>query len=165
MSLVPQVQPSREAVFQALFNRLQTAEGFTKFSRRMFDYSLLPPGVLPICILWEQPEETDYGNHQRIRIDHWHALVMIFFKNESRPQEDDPTTAVPGMTILNPLLDAVNLALAPDDGQGNLTLRDADNPNGLVQWVRVEGTTIVESGDTEQNGYGGAMIPLTILIP
>ncbi len=165
MAISPAEQPTREQVFQAIFDRLQTAPGFTKFSRRMIDYSVIPPGIMPICILWQQPEETDYGSHQRIRIDHWHALVVIFFQNESRPQEDDPTSAIAGMTILNPLVDAINIALGPDDGQGNLTLRDDAHPNGLVQWVRIEGTTILESGDTDSAGIGGAMIPLRILVP
>ncbi len=165
MAIDPRAQPTREQVFGAIFNLLQTAPGFTKFSRRMIDYSIIPPGVMPICILWEQPEETDYGTHQRIRIDHWHALVVIFFQNESRPQEDDPTTAVPGATIINPLLDAVNIALGPDDGQGNLTLRTLEFPQGMVEWVRIEGTTVIETGDTDAQGYGGAMIPLRILVP
>jgi hypothetical protein len=165
MAISTDAQPTREQVFSAIFDRLKTAPGFTKYSRRMIDYSVIPPGIMPICILWEQPEESDYGTHQRIRIDHWHALVVIFFQNDSRPQEDDPTTAIPGATIINPLVDAVNRALGPDDGQGNLTLRDADHPTGLVQWVRIEGTTVIETGDTDSAGIGGAMIPLRILVP
>ncbi len=151
-------RPSRETVFSLIFAHLQTAEGFTTFSRRMQDYSEIPPGLMPICILWEQPEQTEWDG-RGLGKDYWHALVAVFFQNTSRPQQNDPTTAIPGSTIVNPLIDAVRAALGPDDGQNNLTL------GGLVNWVRVEGTTVVETGDTDASGFGGAIIPLRISVP
>ncbi len=43
--------------------------------------------------------------------------------------------------------------------QNRLTL------GGLVSWCRIEGRTVVETGDTDPEGLGGALIPLKILVP
>src|SRR5258708_18183624 len=112
MGMLP--RPTREAVFSAIFVKLQKATGFTSYSRRMIDYSVIPPGIMPILILWELHEMTEY-QHQGLGADYWHASIVIVFQNLSRPQENDPTTAVPGATILNPLIDSVRASLAPDD--------------------------------------------------
>lgn len=152
-------RPTREQVYTALFDVLQTAEGFMTFSRRMLDYSAISPGLMPILMLWEQPEEAIFP-HRGLPVDIWEAAVVIVFKNASRVTAGDPTSAVPGATILNPLIDAVRTALAPDDPMTNgLTL------GGLVDWCRVEGRTIVETGDTDANGFGGAVIPIRIQVP
>lgn len=151
--------PTREQVFSALFEVLQTAPGFTTYSRRMMHYSVVAPKLLPILMLWEMPEDTDYRPGRGLPRDYWEALVVCIFQNTSMPTNADPTTAVPGATIVNPLLDAVRNALAPDDPTTNsLTL------DGLVDWCRVEGKTIVETGDTEENGLGGFVMPIRMQI-
>jgi hypothetical protein len=152
--------PTREQVFAALFTQLKTAPGINTYSRRMSDYSAIPPGLLPCLILWEQPEETRYAGRQGLPVNTWEAVILIVFQNESKPHNGDPTTAVPGATIVNPLVDAVRAALAPDDiSTNNYTV------GGLVEWCRVEGKTVIETGDTDADGYGGAVIPLKILVP
>jgi hypothetical protein len=153
-------RPTRMQVFSALFTTLQTAEGFTTFSERVLDYSVIAPKLMPILMLWTQPESTDYRPGRGLPRDIWEALAIIVFQNPSKPQNGDPTTAVPGATIVLPLVDAVRNALAPDDPTTNsLTF------NGLVEWCRVEGRTVVETGDTDGNGFGGAVIPIRILVP
>ena len=154
-------RPTREDVFSALFSYLEAnTASFQTYSRRMMDYSAIAPRLMPILMLWEQPEETDWPARGLSR-DHWEAMLVIVFQNTSRPQQGDPTSAVPGAKILNPLIEEVRAALAtPDDPTSNyLTL------GGLVTWVRVEGRTIVETGDTDANGFGGAILPVRILIP
>ena len=49
---------------------------------------------------------------------------------------------------------------------------EADDPisneltlDGLVQWVRIEGKLVVETGDTDADGRGGFILPLRILVP
>src|SRR5579863_1005583 len=146
-------RPTREQVYSALFALLRTAPGFATYSRRMLDYSAIAPNLMPILILWQQPEESDYQPGRGLPRDTLEAFIVIVFQNESKPSEGDPTTAIPGATIINPLIDAVRAAMAPDDDTTNsLTL------NGLVEWCRVEGRTIVETGDTDANGFGGAEI-------
>lgn len=151
--------PTREAVFSALFAILETAPGITTFSRRMLDYSAVAPGLMPILMLWEQPELTDYRPGRGLPRDYWEAYIIIVFHNPSRVTAGNPNSAVPGATIINPLVDGVRNALAPDDPTTNsLTL------GGLVDWCRVEGRTIVETGDTDAQGYGGAIIPVRMQI-
>ena len=153
-------RPTREQVYTALFTLLQTAPGFITYSRRVLDYSAIAPALMPILMLWEFPEESDYKPGRGLPRDTWEATVMIVFQNLSKPKDGDPTTAVPGSTIINPLIDAVRAALVPDDDTTNsLTL------GGLVEWCRVEGRTIIETGDTDANGFGGAAIPIRILVP
>ena len=152
-------RPTREQVFTALFNLLKTADGFRTYSRRMLDYSVIAPNLLPILILWELHGEVDRTG-RGLRREWWDAMLVGVFQNQSRPQNDDPTTAVPGATILNPLLDATMAVLEADDPLSNeLTL------GGLVQWVRIEGMTVVEVGDTDSDGRGGFVLPLRILVP
>lgn len=153
-------RPTREDVFSALFDQLQNGTtSFESYSRRMMMYTDFAKDLLPALVLWEQPEETDWPGQGLFR-DYWEAMVVIVFQNDSRPQNGDPNTAVAGATIVNPLIEEVRAALAPDDQfTNNLTL------NGLVQWVRVEGRTIVETGDTDANGRGGAILPVRILVP
>lgn len=152
-------RPTREVVFSTLFALLQTALGFTTYSRRMLDYSAIAPSLLPCLILWELHGEVD--RHGRgLRREWWDAMLVGVFQNPSRPQNGDPTTAIAGATILNPLLDEVFAVLEADDQISNeLTLA------GLVQWVRIEGKLIIESGDTDAGGLGGFVLPLRILVP
>lgn len=153
--------PSRAQVFSALFAQLQAACGasFTTYSRRMMDYSAIAPGLLPALLLWELHSDTAF--HGNLPLDYWDAAIVVVFQNPSRPNPaGDPTTAVAGATILDPLIDVVRAALAPDDVDGgNYTI------GGLVHWCRVEGKTIVEVGDTDADGRGGAVFPLRIQVP
>ena len=152
-------RPTREQVFTALFTLLQTATGFETFSRRMLDYSEIAPRLLPCLILWELHGEVDRTG-RGLRREWWDAMIVGVFQNPSRPQNGDPTTAVPGATFLNPLLDSVSTVLEADDPISNeLTL------DGLVQWVRIEGKLVVETGDTDADGRGGFILPLRILVP
>lgn len=155
------IAPTREAVFSALFTHLQTACGstFTTYSRRMMDYSAISPGLLPALILWELHSDTAYSG-QGLPRNYWEGMIVVVFRNPSRPANGNPTTATPGASILNPLIDAVRAALAPDDVDGtNYTIGD------LVTWCRVEGKTVVETGDTDADGRGGAVFPIRILVP
>ena len=90
--------PAREAVFSALFTVLETAPGFTTFSRRMLDYSAVAPGLLPILMLWEQPEDTDYRPRRGLPRDYWEALAVIVFQNKSKVTQGNPNSATPGAT-------------------------------------------------------------------
>lgn len=153
-------RPTREQVFQTLFDHLiANTDGFETYSRRMMQYSEVAPRLMPILMLWEQPEETEFP-HRGLPVDVWEAMIVIVFQNTSLPRNGDPNSAVPGATIINPLIDEVRNALAPDDETTNSLTFD-----GMVQWCRVEGRTIVETGDTETNGRGGAIIPVRILVP
>lgn len=62
--------------------------------------------------------------------------------------------------VVNPLLDAIEDALAPDNlSNGKLTL------GGLVYDCRPEGEIIINNGDTEPANQGSFIFPIKIIIP
>jgi hypothetical protein len=151
--------PTREQVFSSLFSLLQTVGAtnsppmFNSFSRRFTAMpGNIPPLQLPQLILWEQPERSEFAGPSMPRKRIWNALVVVYFIN--------PSKTVPGATIINPMIDAIEAALRYDNPATNrLTL------GGLVEWCRIEGQTIKETGDTDSQGLGGVVIPVRILVP
>jgi hypothetical protein len=148
--------PSRETVMTALFALVEgLVPPFTTTGRRMTmpgqGPSALDPILQPALMMWEQ-HEHDERSERGTPVRQWYVWFVIAFRN------DDRDTA--GATILNPLLDTLRGALAPDNPVHNtLTL------GGLVTAVYVDGPTIKHTGDTDAQGQGGAVIPVTILVP
>jgi len=147
--------PTRETVMTALFALVEDLPGFTTVNRRMTmpgqGPAALDPIVQPALMMWEQ-HEHDERSERGTPVRLWYVWFVIAFRN------DDRDTA--GATILNPLIDAVRTALAPDNPVHNtLTL------GGLVHAVYVDGPTIKHTGDTDAQGQGGAVIPVTIMVP
>jgi hypothetical protein len=142
---------TREAIMQALFTRLQTVPGITTFSRRMTLPHQVAPGDQPCLMLWEQPEieRIVTGAPPRRILEAW---AVIVFTNS------DP--AVAGATIINPLIDAIELALKVDDPARNVC-----SLGGLVHYARIEGLIVKETGDTDTTGLGGAVVPIKIMPP
>jgi hypothetical protein len=142
---------TREAVFQALFARMQTVPGMTTYSRRMTLPGMVPPLAQPMLMQWEQPEiaRNQTGLPDK-RV--WEAWIVIVFTNTSQ--------TIPGATIINPMIDALEAALAVDDFGRNVC-----SLGGLVHYARIEGSILKETGDTDTTGLGGAVIPVKIMPP
>lgn len=64
----------------------------------------------------------------------------------------------PGSSVLNPMLDAIEAALAPTGPSGYQTL------GGLIIDCRIEGEIIKVLGDEDPSGVCGAVIPIMILV-
>lgn len=143
--------PTREAVFSALLTALTNGvPGLTTYSRRMQLPGNMSPGILPALLLREEFEVIENKGNLVNRV--WDATIFLVFRNTSQ--------TVPGATIINPLLELVEAALAPDDRAHNtFTL------GGLVHYARIEGRIVIESGDVDATGLGGAIIPLKLRIP
>jgi hypothetical protein len=149
--------PSRVAVYNALFAKFYGLPGFSTFTQK----AVLPNEVTeessPLLSLLHGNGDDKYDGH-RLDKREWSAIVVIYFLK--------PDLSVPGCTIIDPLVDAVYDALQPDNLQQNvLVLRDPNTGQQLASWVRIEGTTIVENGDTDTQGLGGALIPIRMLVP
>jgi hypothetical protein len=146
---------TREEVFQALFNVLTTPSlpaGFKLATRRYIRPSAVEAINTPILMTWEQPEKTE-GGERGLRKRWWEVwLIIVYYNNDQN---------VAGATILNPLIDAVEAALAPDNPvHQTLTL------GGLVQAVYIDGPTVKAISDVDiDHGQGGAVIPVRILVP
>lgn len=156
--------PSRDQVFTALFNIISDLPGFTSWSRRMCMPGDVTPEICPTLRLWEKPSETMYDGN-RLPKDEWLADIVIYFFNPNLNNKfaGDPDLPA-GMTILNPLIDIVRDALRPT--RTNLYQNYNDLGLGVQgMWCRIEGEMILESGDTDPRGLGGAIIPIRILVP
>lgn len=136
---------------QALLTRLSTATGFVEISRRVILPAKVEPLRAPTLRLWERPEPYQDTPSGLPVVHTMYVDAVIYFINKD--------VSIAGMTILNPLIDAVDDVLAGADNPSTnvLTL------GGLVQWCRiVKGEIIKESGDTDTQGLGGAIIPIAM---
>jgi hypothetical protein len=168
---------TREQVFTALFalvaplqapadatKPLPALTPFRTVSRRVTlpgqGPAALDPLIQPALMMWEQPEHTE-GGERGLRIRHWPVWFIIAFHNDNRE--------LAGATILNPLIDAVEAALAPDDPIRN-TLRLFQPAAGgqsiaMIEAGAIEGPLIKHTGDTSADGQGGAVILLDMVVP
>lgn len=144
----------RETIWKALFAKLTASASFETAARRPYlppDNTVAVPLNQPAIFLVEGDEEQT----QRRNLPNTAVLtgqIWIYCKTP------DPQT--PGATILNPLLDAVDAAMAPDDvAQNVMTL------GGLVTHCWIEGKVIKVVGDLNPDGQCFASIPVRILVP
>ena len=146
--------PTREQVFIALFNLLNgNIAGVVSYNRRMTLPGQIPPAQQPALIVWEQPEKTERAGPGAPKKRIWEAWVVIAFQNASK-------TAA-GATLLNPIIDAIENLIEPTNAMpGNV-----QTLGGLVTGCWIAGDTMKETGDTDPNGQGGAVIPIRILVP
>jgi hypothetical protein len=142
---------AREPVFSALESLFVAANIAPRVTRRMMMPNEAVKGDLPVLIVWEQNEATKVAGRGLPSMRTWEAWLVVYFKN------DDPQR--PGASIINPILDAIELALAPSPAIGTQTL------GGLVSHCWIEGATAVSLGDVDAEGLGGAVVPVKILVP
>jgi hypothetical protein len=168
---------TREQVFTALFELLEPLQApagttwpypmetpFKTVSRRCQEPGQGPGEIdsilKPALMMWEQPELVDDGE-KGTRTRHWPVWLIIAFENTNRE--------LAGSTILNPLLDAVEEALAPDDPVGNvlrLMIPQSDHTNlALVAVAYIEGVPVKNNGDGQVDGRGGALVAVDIIVP
>jgi len=153
---MPQQGPTREQVFGALYSLLyRNVQGVAFYSRRFALPAKIPsgetiPGACKLMV-WEQPEHTTRKGGTPIKNRVWEAWVVVYFRND---QKD-----VPGATIINPIIDSIEALLNEPAGTPVQTL------GGLVTGIWIAGDTHIETGDTDENGLGGAVIPVHILVP
>lgn len=145
---------TRETLMAALFAKLQTLSGYTVFTRRFVPRGELGIGSLPILMMIEdaEPEKIEQAGPagQRRFVG---VMVIVAARNTNK--------AVSGITLINPMVDAIdNLLTAPDNlANGRFTL------GGLATYCRIEGQLFKQSGDIDADGIGGAVIPIKILMP
>ena len=143
---------TREQIANALFALLAGSSEFVTSGRRNTNPEGLGPTQTPALFLVERDDDWDRGagfNQFAKRTMRFWAIVY------SDVATDD--SAVPN-TIINNILDAIDLAMQPDDVvEGTLTL------GRLVQSVTLDGATQRSSGDT--TGKALAIVPIRVLIP
>lgn len=147
---------TREQVMGSLFTLLQNnVVGVKTFSRRIVLPSEIGSVPLPCLSLYRLRETFSPTPNALPNKRNWNVWLILVIQNKDKK--------VAGDTILNPILDSIENALAPSGPGG--ALFNTQNLGGLVQYTIIEGDVHLEPGDTDANGIGGAVIPLKILVP
>ncbi len=141
---------TREQAMEALFTLLQTTPGVVTFGRRLKLWNNVPAEQQPALYLVEHSESrlnTLRGTPGKLQLV---AQIFLYVKTTD--------TEVIGGQLLNNLLDAIELVLAPADPKVNV-----QTLGGLVDRCWINGTIIKDPGDID--GQGLAIIPINILFP
>lgn len=141
------MQSTREAIGAALFAVCAALPGVITSSRRLKHWSDVPPEQRPAVFL------AQGGQTPQQQTGHAPAWRLSFTLHVYVSTTGGQTPA----TVLNPILDAIEAAFAPNQFNGRST--DLGLPG--VEWARIDGpieTSEGALGDTEV-----ALIPLTVL--
>jgi len=142
---------TREAVFTALFDLIASSYVFVTSERRLRLWADVPVDQRPYLGVAERAEDNaggDRGLAGTPVVRTWHADFFVY--------TDAHSASVPA-SLLNPILDAVELAMRPSPLTGRQTL------GGLVAHAWIVGQTFKDPGDID--GDGMLIIPVSILVP
>lgn len=137
----------REPIYAALFALLQNAAPFVTASRRLRHWSDVAAPEQPALFMIQKSETAE---ERRPLPAKWRALVDLYLY----AQAPDDTT--PPAEVMNPLLDAVETALAPDPVSHVQTL------GGLAQHCWIAGR--IETDEGVLGGQTVAIVPIEILV-
>lgn len=156
------VAVAREAIYEALLAQIETAgTSFKTYTRRWksaWDDPQQRVPSLPMMVQWEQTELVIYTNRGIGGVKTWDVRLEVYAKIPDGMTMGVPDKSTPGAAVLNPLIDAIEDALAPEGPDGVQTL------GGLVKDCRIEGTIVKVLGDEDPSGLCGALIPVRILV-
>jgi hypothetical protein len=143
---------NREGIYAALFSKFDGITGIPTKSRRLMHWIDVPAVQQPALF---QAQKSEIVVQSRGLPPKWQLDLDLYLYVHAG---DDPGS-VP-TTVLNPLIDAIEAALAPDnvkDGQNVLTL------GGLVSHCWISGQIQTDEGALGAQSI--AIIPVTILVP
>lgn len=139
---------TREAVYAALFAKLQTLPGIVTVSRRLQNVQDVQPESFPAAFQLQGEQQSRYsGNTPSVFT--WKADWLLY------AHSDDPT--VPPSTQLNTLIDAACALLDPPPGQNKQSL------GGLVEYCAIDGSIQVFEGVLSDRAV--AILPISIVLP
>ena len=138
---------TREPIYSALFALWQNLPGVITWSRRLEHWSDVPPSKQPA--LYQIQRHEDPKTVRGIPTT-WHLSVDLYIYVNSGLDPD----AVPSL-ILNPILDAIETALAPDPASGFQTL------GGLVSHAWISGR--IETSEGALGAQEVAIVPIEIM--
>ena len=139
---------TREPIYVALFTKLQAISGIVTFSRRLLMWSDVLPPSQPALFQVQKKElqVTRKGFPAKVTLQ----VELYLYVNTG-----NDLTVTPATTI-NPLVDAIEAALAPDPATGFQTL------GGTVSHCWIEGEIITDEGMLGPQAI--AIIPVNILV-
>jgi hypothetical protein len=138
--------PNRETAYVALFSLFQGLGVFKSCTRRLKHWQDVPAEDQPALFMEHAGEVASIVRGQPTRIV-LEVNIWIYVRSDSQPVG----------TVLNPLLDAVEKALQPqNDGDHVLTL------GGVVHHVWIEGQTQIFEGNLGEEAV--AIVPIKMLV-
>jgi hypothetical protein len=140
---------AREPIYAALFARIATAAPFVTAARRLRHWSDVAPAEQP-ALFMQQKEEAAAGA-ERGTPTVWRLAVELYLYAHA----SDPYVAP--ATVLNPLVDAVEAALAPLAATG---IQDLGLPD-MVKHAYIAGK--IETTEGVLRDQAVAIIPVEIL--
>jgi hypothetical protein len=141
---------NREAIMTALFALVSASSAYVTKSRRLKLWTELGTGDKPAIFMAERGDTYTRESEavpEVVTID----VQLFIYTDAGKDQSIVPAS------VLNPLIDAVDAALAPSALTGLQTL------GGLVSHCWIEGKIMKDPGDLD--GDGVAVIPIKILLP
>jgi hypothetical protein len=140
---------NREPIYAALFGLIETAADFTVVDRRLRHWSDVAPAEQPALFLAQKTELASVKTLGAPTV--WTLAVDLYVYVHS----SDPYLAP--ATVLNPLLDAVEAALAPSATTG---IQDLGLP-ATVQHAYINGK--IETDEGVLGDQAVAIVPVEIL--
>jgi hypothetical protein len=140
---------TREQIMQALFALVSAPSQFITKSRRLQLWDTVSAGEKPAIFMYERDDV--YSGADRYTPPKVMMSVDLFIY--TRPGTD---TGITPISILNPLIDAVDAALRPGPAAGG-----RQTLGGLVSHCYIDGKIMKDPGDLD--GDGIAVIPVKIL--
>lgn len=139
---------NREAIYSALFARLQNAYEWATASRILEHWSDVPSIQQPAMFLTQVNEQAITQTRQPTR---WMLSAKVYLYAHSQTQN-----GVPPSIILNNLLDAITNAMKPENA-----VKEVQDLGGLVEYARIEG--VIETDEGLLGEQAVAIIPISIL--
>lgn len=140
---------SREPIYAALFGLLETAADFVVVDRRLRHWSDVSPAEQPALFMAQKSEMASIKTFGAPTV--WTLAVDLYlYAHSSNPY-------LAPATVLNPLIDAVEAALAPSAATG---LQDLGVP-ATVQHAYISGK--IETDEGVLGDQAVAIVPVEIL--
>lgn len=139
---------TREAVYAALFAKLQSLPGVVTVSRRLRNVQDVQPEEFPAAFQLQGQQDASYQGNTPAKFM-WRADWLLYVHVE------DPASAP--STQLNTLIDAASALLNPPPGSNKQTL------GGLVEYCAIDGAIQVFEGVLGDRAV--AVLPITIVLP
>jgi hypothetical protein len=137
----------REPIYAALFTLVAGAASFVTISRRLRHWSDIGAAEQPALFMIQKSENAEERRPLPVK---WRASVDLYLYAQA------PDELTPPATVLNPLLDAVEAALAPDPVGHVQTL------GGLVSHCWIAGR--IQTDEGVLGGQAVAIVPVEILV-
>lgn len=140
---------ARETIYAALFARVAAAGDFVTIGRRLRSASDVAPVEQPALFMCQRRETAATPVFGAPTV--WTLAVELYLYAHSSDPYQSPAT------VLNPLLDAVEAALAPAAGTG---VQDLGLP-GMVQHAAITGKVKID--EATAGDQATAVVPIEIL--